>query len=396
MMGQLDGVRVIDASTLFAGPLAAMHLGDLGAEVIKVENPRRPDGSRGHGPSKDGHNLWWKTLGRNKRTVGIDLGTPGGQEVFTRLAASADIVIENFRPDTLETWGLGYDVLSAENPGLILARITGFGQVGPMRRRAGFGTLAEAMSGFASLTGEPDGPPTLPAFGLADGVTSLTAAFALATALFTRERTGRGQVIDLAIVEPLMAILGPQVSRFDQMGTVQPRTGNRSSNNAPRNIYPTADGSWVAVSTSSQSIAERVLTLVGHPEVCQEPWFASGATRAEHADGLDALVGGWIAARPRDVVIEEFTRAQAAIAPIYTAADIVAEEQFAAIGAIRRVEDPDLGPLLMAGGLFRSTEGDAEIEFTGRPPGADTDAVLGELGLTADELAALRTQGAVA
>ena len=396
MMGQLDGVRVIDASTLFAGPLAAMHLGDLGAEVIKVENPRRPDGSRGHGPSKDGHNLWWKTLGRNKRTVGIDLGTPGGQEVFTRLAASADIVIENFRPDTLETWGLGYDVLAAENPGLILARITGFGQVGPMRRRAGFGTLAEAMSGFASLTGEPDGPPTLPAFGLADGVTSLTAAFALATALFTRERTGRGQVIDLAIVEPLMAILGPQVSRFDQMGTVQPRTGNRSSNNAPRNIYPTADGSWVAVSTSSQSIAERVLTLVGHPEVCQEPWFASGATRAEHADGLDALVGGWIAARPRDVVIEEFTRAQAAIAPIYTAADIVAEEQFAAIGAIRRVEDPDLGPLLMAGGLFRSTEGDAEIEFTGRPPGADTDAVLGELGLTADELAALRAQGAVA
>lgn len=396
MMGQLDGVRVIDASTLFAGPLAAMHLGDLGAEVIKVENPRRPDGSRGHGPSKDGHNLWWKTLGRNKRTVGIDLGTPGGQEVFTRLAASADIVIENFRPDTLETWGLGYDVLAAENPGLILARITGFGQVGPMRRRAGFGTLAEAMSGFASLTGEPDGPPTLPAFGLADGVTSLAAAFALATALFTRERTGRGQVIDLAIVEPLMAILGPQVSRFDQVGTVQPRTGNRSSNNAPRNIYPTADGSWVAVSTSSQSIAERVLTLVGHPEVCQEPWFASGATRAEHADELDALVGGWIAARPRDVVIEEFTRAQAAIAPIYTAADIVAEEQFAAIGAIRRVEDPDLGPLLMAGGLFRSTEGDAEIAFTGRPPGADTDAVLGELGLTADELAALRTQGAVA
>ena len=396
MMGQLDGVRVIDASTLFAGPLAAMHLGDLGAEVIKVENPRRPDGSRGHGPSKDGHNLWWKTLGRNKRTVGIDLSTPGGQEVFTRLAASADIVIENFRPDTLEKWGLGYDVLSAENPGLILARITGFGQVGPMRRRAGFGTLAEAMSGFASLTGEPDGPPTLPAFGLADGVTSLAAAFALATALFTRERTGRGQVIDLAIVEPLMAILGPQVSRFDQMGTVQPRTGNRSSNNAPRNIYPTADGSWVAVSTSSQSIAERVLTLVGHPEVCQEPWFAAGATRAEHADELDALVGGWIAARPRDVVIEEFTRAQAAIAPIYTAADIVAEEQFAAIGAIRRVEDPDLGPLLMAGGLFRSTEGDAEIEFTGRPPGADTDAVLGELGLTADELAALRAQGAVA
>ncbi len=394
-MGQLDGIRVIDASTLFAGPLAAMHLGDLGADVIKVENPRRPDGSRGHGPSKDGHNLWWKTLGRNKRTVGIDLGTPGGQGVFRRLAASADIVIENFRPGTLEKWGLGYDALAAENAGLILARITGFGQVGPMRRRAGFGTLAEAMSGFASLTGEPDGPPTLPAFGLADGVTSLAAAFALATALFTRERTGRGQVIDLAIVEPLMAILGPQVSRFDQLGTVQARTGNRSANNAPRNIYPTADGSWVAVSTSSQSIAERVLTLVGHPEVCREPWFASGATRAEHADELDALVGAWIAERPRDVVIEEFTRAEAAIAPIYTAADIVGEEQFEAIGAIRHVEDPDLGPMLMAGGLFRSTEGDAEIAFTGRAPGADTDEVLASLGIPADALARLRAEAAI-
>lgn len=396
MTGMLVGLRVIDASTLFAGPLAAMHLGDLGADVIKVENPRRPDGSRGHGPSKDGHNLWWKTLGRNKRTVGIDLGTAEGQAVFRELAGTADVVIENFRPDTLEKWGLGYEALSQDNPGLILARITGFGQVGPMRRRAGFGTLAEAMSGFASLTGEPDGAPTLPAFGLADGVTSLAAAFAIATALFHRERTGRGQVIDLAIVEPLMAILGPQISRYDQLGTVQARTGNRSANNAPRNIYATADGSWVAVSTSSQSIAERVMTLVGHPEVCEQAWFGAGATRAEHADELDAMVGAWIAARPRDEVIEAFTAAQAAIAPIYTAEDIVAEEQFAAIGAIRRVEDPDLGPLLMNGGLFRSTEGGAEIGFTGRAPGADTDAVLAELGHSPERIAALRATGAVA
>lgn len=396
MTGQLDGVRVIDASTLFAGPLAAMHLGDLGAEVIKVENPRRPDPSRGHGPSKAGHNLWWKTLGRNKRTVGIDLGTAEGQDVFRRLVGSADVLIENFRPDTLERWGVGPDVLTADHPELIVARITGFGQVGPMRRRAGFGTLAEAMSGFAAMTGEPDGPPTLPPFGLADGVTSLAAAFAIATALFTRERTGRGQVLDLAIVEPLMAILGPQVSRYDQLGTEQPRTGNRSSNNAPRNIYPTADGSWVAVSTSTQTIAERVLTLVGHPEVCAEPWFASGAGRAEHTETLDAYVGGWIATRTRDEVIDAFSKAEAAIAPIYTAADIVAEPQFEAIGAIRHVDDPDLGPLAMSGGLFRSSAGDAEIRFTGRPPGADTDAVLTELGLPPDAIASLRTTGAIA
>lgn len=395
MAGQLTGIRVVDASTLFAGPLAAMHLGDLGAEVIKVENPRRPDPSRGHGPSKGGHNLWWKTLGRNKNTICIDLGTPDGQDVFRALAASADVVIENFRPDTLEKWGLGYDALSAENPGLILARVTGFGQVGPMRRRPGFGTLAEAMSGFAAMTGEADGSPTLPPFGLADGVTSLAAAFAIAVALYQRTQTGRGQVIDLAIVEPLMAILGPQLSRYDQLGTVQARTGNRSSNNAPRNIYPTADGSWVAVSTSSQSIAERVLALVGHPEVCSEPWFADGSGRAQHADELDEFVGSWIAERTRDVVIDEFTKAQAAIAPIYTAADIVVEPQFRAIGAIRQVEDPDLGPLLMAGGLFRSSVGDAHIEFTGRAPGADTDRVLGDLGIAPDELARLRREGAI-
>jgi len=245
------------------------------------------------------------------------------------------------------------------------------------------------------MTGDADGPPTLPPFGLADGVTSLAAAFAITTALFTRTRTGRGQVIDLAIVEPLMAILGPQVTRYDQLGSVQTRNGNRSTNNAPRNIYPTADGSWVAVSTSSQSIAERVLTRVGHPEVCDESWFGAGATRAQHADELDEYVGSWIAQRSREVVIQEFTKAQAAIAPVYTAADIVAEPQFEAIGAIRRVEDPDLGPILMTGGLFRSSEGDAHIDFTGREPGADTDSVLGELGIAPDALAQLRQEGAV-
>ena len=186
------------------------------------------------------------------------------------------MVIENFRPDTLERWGLGYDVLSADNPGLVLARVTGFGQIGPYRRRPGFGTLAEAMSGFAAATGEPDGPPTLPPFGLADGIASLATAYAIMVALHARTATGRGQVIDLAIVEPIMAMLGPQITRWDQLGTLQPRTGNRSSNNAPRNTYRTGDGHWVAVSTSSQSIAERLLRLVGRPDLVDQPWFATG------------------------------------------------------------------------------------------------------------------------
>ncbi|GAB6940320.1 CaiB/BaiF CoA transferase family protein [Isoptericola variabilis] len=393
--GALAGLRVVDASTLFAGPMAAMHLGDMGADVVKVEHPARPDPSRTHGAAKDGVNLWWKTLGRNKRTITANLGSPGGREVFLALAERSDVVIENFRPGTLERWGLGYDELAERNPGLVLARVSGFGQVGPYRTRPGFGTLAEAMSGFAAMTGEPDGPPTLPPFGLADGVASLATAFAVMVALSTRERTGRGQVVDTAIVEPILAMLGPQITRWDQLRTVQPRTGNRSANNAPRNTYRTRDGQWVAVSTSAQSIAERVVRLVGRPDLIDEPWFARGADRARHADELDDAVGGWIAERTRDEVVAAFEEAQAAVAPIYDAQDIVDDPQFRALGTIHEIDDPELGPLLMQGPVFRLSGNDGVIRHTGRAHGADTDAVLDELGFDADRVAALRAEGAV-
>lgn len=395
MTGALADLLVVDASTLFAGPMTAMHLGDLGAAVVKVEHPRRPDPARGHGPEKDGHNLWSKTLGRNKRTVQLDLSSTGGAEAFRRLAATADVVIENFRPDTLERWGLDYATLCADNPGLVLARVTGFGQVGPYRRRPGFGTLAEAMSGFASSTGEPDGPPTLPPFGLADGIASLATAFAVTSALHQRASTGRGQVVDVAIIEPIMAMLGPQITRWDQLHTLQPRQGNRSSNNAPRNTYRTSDGHWVAVSTSSQRIAERVMELVGRPELVTEPWFAAGHTRAEHADELDDAVGGWIGRRTRDEVVAAFERSQAAVAPVYTAQDIVEDPHLRALGTIRRVPDDDLGEIAMQGALFRMSEGDAPTRFTGRAPGADTTAVLRELGYDDRQLAALAQAGSI-
>jgi crotonobetainyl-CoA:carnitine CoA-transferase CaiB-like acyl-CoA transferase len=393
--GALADLRVVDASTLFAGPMAAMHLGDLGAQVTKVEHPRRPDPARGHGPEKDGQNLWSKTLGRNKRTVQLDLSTEAGAGAFRRLCETADVVIENFRPDTLERWGLSYETLSAGNPGLVLARVTGFGQIGPYRRRPGFGTLAEAMSGFAASTGEPDGPPTLPPFGLADGIASLATAFAIMSALHQRHVTGRGQVVDVAIVEPIMAMLGPQISRWDQLGTTQPRLGNRTNNNAPRNTYRTSDDQWVAISTSSQNIAERVMRLVGRDDLVAERWFASGRTRAEHADILDAAVGGWIAGHTRDEVIEAFDKSEAALAPVYTAKDIVEDPHFQALGTIRRVNDPHLGELAMQGPLFRMSEGDAPTRHTGRGPGVDTDAVLGELGYSAQEIALLREAGVV-
>lgn len=391
----LQGLRVLDLATLFAGPLAATMLGDFGAEVIKVEHPTRPDPSRGHGAARNGVGLWWKLLGRNKRTITLDLSTSGGRETLLRLAATADVIVENFRPGTLEKWQLGWDELSAVNPRLVLTRVTGFGQFGPYSHRPGFGTLAEAMSGFASITGEPDGPPTLPPFGLADSIAALATSYAVMTALTARQVTGRGQVVDMAIIEPILTVLGPQPLWYDQVGYVQTRTGNRSGNNAPRNTYRTADGHWVAVSTSAQSIAERVMTLVGRPDLIDEPWFTTGSGRAEHADILDDAVGGWIAERSRTETMEAFEKAEAAIAPIYDIRDVMEDPQYQALDSITEVPDPELGPLRMQNVLFRLSETPGSIRWAGRPHGADTDTVLTELGLTGADISALRTQGAL-
>ena len=387
---------VLDCATLFAGPLAATVLGDYGADVIKIEHPTQSDPSRTHGRAKDGIGLWWKMLGRNKRTVTLNLSHPDGAEVLRTLAAKADVLIENFRPGTLERWGIGPDVLRAINPRLVIARVTGFGQFGPLAKNPGFGTLAESMSGFAAITGEPDSAPVLPPFGLADGVAALTCVGAVLTALHERERTGTGQVVDLAIIEPLVTLLGAQPTIYDQLGEVQARTGNRSVNNAPRNTYRTRDGRWIAISTSAQSIAERVLCLVGHPEVIDEPWFASGHGRAEHAELLDEYVGQWIGDRDADDVVTAFQDAEAAVARIYNVADVFADPQYTALDTITTVQDPDFGPLRMQNVLYRLSDTPGSIRWTGRPPGTDTDEVLQQVaGLSAAEIAELRDRGTI-
>ena len=395
MTRPLDGIRVVEAATLFAAPLAGMLLGDFGAEVIKVEHPDRPDPARGHGPSKDGVGLWFKTLARNKRLVTLDLSKPEGADLFLRLAERSDVVLENFRPGTLERWGLGWNELAAANPRLVLARVSGFGQTGPYARRPGFGTLAEAMSGFAALNGEPDGPPLLPPLALADGVAGLASAFAILVALRAREQTGRGQVVDTSLVEPLMTLLGPQLTAYDLLGSLQPRTGNRSSHNAPRNVYRTADGAWVAVSASADSVAVRVLRLVGRPDLADQPWFATGSGRAAHVEEIDTAVAAWVAERDRDVVLAEFEAAEAAIAPVYDARDILADTHLAAIGAIRSLEDEDLGSIRMTNVVSRLSETPGEIDHAGGRHGQDTASVLSELGVTVDGLAQLQDRGVV-
>jgi len=395
--GPLQGLRVIDLATIYAGPLAAQLLGDFGADVVKVEHPRGLDGLRGHGPQKDGIGLWWKMLSRNKRTVGINLGDPAGAALLRRLAAGADVVIESFRPGTLERWGLGFAELSEANPGLVLVRVSGFGQTGPYASRPGFGTLIEAMSGFAAMTGDADGPPVLPPFGLADGIAGITAAMATLLALYSRDaRGGAGQVVDLSVLEPMVTVLGPQPTAFDQLGEVPQRNGNRSANNAPRNTYLTADGRWVAVSSSATSIAERIMTLIGRPEIAVEPWFATGSGRAAHADLIDGLVSEWIAARSRDEVLAAFEAADAAIAPVYDAAGLAADPHVAGREVLTRVPDPDFGSVLMQNLIARLSATPGRIRFTGRAAGADSDDILvGELGLGAAEITELRARGVV-
>jgi formyl-CoA transferase len=390
----LEGVKVIDAATLFAGPLAATILGDFGAEVLKVEHPKG-DPSRSHGYAKDGIGLWWKMLGRNKRAVTLSMSTTEGAEIFKKLVRDADVVIESFRPGTLERWGLSYEELSRENPGLVLARVTGFGQFGPYSNRPGFGTIAESMSGFAHVTGQPDGPPTLPPFGLADGIAALATACAVLMALRARDATGKGQVVDLAIIEPIFTVLGPQPIAYDQLGVIQERTGNRSNNNAPRNTYQTKDGKWVAISTSAQNIAERVMRLVGRPEFIEEPWFQKGSERAKHADELDEAVQRWISERTTEEVVEAFEEANAAITPIYNIEDIMQDPQYQALDSIITVNDLELGPIKMQNVLFRLSETPGEVKWSGPQLGEHNEEVYRELGIDKERLEKLKAEGVV-
>lgn len=393
--GSLTGITVLDLATIYAGPFAATLLGDFGAEVLKVEHPRG-DPLRTHGAQKDGIGIWWKQLGRNKRCVTLNLSHLRGQEMLLQLVSTTDVLIENFRPGVMEAWGLGYDRLSEQNPGLVMLRTTGFGQFGPYSKRPAFGTLAEAMSGFAAMTGTPDGPPTLPPFGLADGIAGLAGAYCVMNALYHRDaRGGRGQVIDLAIIEPILMVLGAQATAYDALGLVPPRTGNRSANNAPRNTYRTRDGRWVAISTSANTIAARVMELVGHPDIVAEPWFTNQSERAKRADLLDDMVGGWIGKRDYDDVIQEFEKAGAAVAPIYDISQIVADPQYQALGTFQRLPDDDLGTVLVQNVFARFSATPGSIRWPGRRLGQDNADVYGALGWDSSELQTLSAEGVI-
>lgn len=391
----LEGLRVVDSATLFAGPVIASIMGDYGADVIKVEHPAG-DSLRTLGWSKDGVSLWWAHVGRNKRCVTLKLSDPRGEELMKELLSTADVYVENFRPGTLERWNLGPDELFELNPGLVIVRTTGFGQTGPYRSRPGFGTLAESISGYAYINGWPDKPPALPPFALGDGVAALTGTFAIMFALWWREHggNGQGQVIDLSIYEPLFWLLGPQSLLYDQLGIVQERTGNAAPFTAPRNAYQSKDGIWLGLSASAQSIAERVMGIVGRPELVDEPWFADHSGRVEHAAELDEIIQSWIGERSAEDVLAAFEKAEGAIAPIYSIADIFKDPQYAARETITTVEHPVLGPLKMPNVIPKMGKTPGRIKHPGAELGEHNKEIFcGEFRVSETELAELVDRG---
>jgi crotonobetainyl-CoA:carnitine CoA-transferase CaiB-like acyl-CoA transferase len=396
--GPLAGLRVIEAASVVAGPTVGAILGDYGAEVIKVELPGSGDSYRGNGPKKDGVPLTWQWIGRNKRSITLDLRVPAGQGLFRKVAATADVVVEGFRPGTFEGWGIAYGDLARVNPRLVMARITGFGQTGPYRDRPGFGTLAEAFSGFSAITGLADGPPTLPPLGLADSVAALFTVAGILTALWDRDRngSGAGQYVDVSLYEPLFSILGAQSIHYDQLGLVQKRIGNRSPGTAPRGAYQTYDGHWVALSGASPNTARRILRLVGGDELVADERFATNELRAENAEALDEHVGAWIAARPLATVLGEFEAVGAPIAPIYDIAQIMADPQYGARASMATVEHPKLGPLKLPNVVARLSRTPGRIRSLGPELGADNDLVYrAYLGLGDAELMELKSSGVI-
>jgi len=373
--GPLQGVRVVDAATIYAGPMVATLLGDFGADVIKVEHPRG-DGLRQWEWRKDGESLWWAVVGRNKRDVSLALSDPRGAAVMRQLLTEADVFIENFRPGTLEKWGLDPQDLLAVNPKLVVVRVSGFGQTGPYSSRPGFGTIAEAMSGFADTNGAADGPPVLPQWPLADGVAALAGAFATMVALRHAEATGEGQIVDLSIYEPLFWILGAQTSAYDQLGTLPTRQGSRTGFNVPRECFQTRDGRWIALSGATTSTAQRIMRVVERPDLADAEWFGDIYGRLEHRDEIDEAIADWVGRRDNVDVLAAFDAVGATAGPVYSAADIATDPHFAERGSVVSVDHPTLGALRMQGLIAQLSRTPGSIRSPGPALGEHNDDVL--------------------
>jgi formyl-CoA transferase len=395
--GPLDGIRVLEVGTLISGPFAGRLLGDMGAEVIKIEPPGAPDPLRTWGQAElDGHHFFWTVHARNKKAVTLNLRGDKGRELFLDLVAESDIIVENFRPGTLERWDLGYDVLRERNRGIILVRVSGYGQTGPEAHKPGYASVAEAASGLRHMNGFPGGPPPRLALSLGDSLAGMFAAQGALAALYRRTVTGEGQVVDAALTEACLAVQESTIPDYDVGGVVRGPSGTRLDGIAPSNIYPTADGSWVVIAANQDTVFGRLCAAMGRPELAFEERFADHISRGRNQDELDKIIGDWAAQRPPADVIATLSAAGVISGPINTVAEVVTDPQLRARGMIadhwderigRNVKGPGVVPVL--------SESPGTIRFAGSaaPGQHNADVYTGLLGRTAEEIRALEEEG---
>jgi crotonobetainyl-CoA:carnitine CoA-transferase CaiB-like acyl-CoA transferase len=375
--GPLTNIRVLDLGVLIAGPLVGCYLADFGADVVKVER-QTGDPSRVTGRHVEGQSLIWKYIGRNKRSLAVDFGTDEGRDLILRLVATADIVVENFRPGTLEKFGLGWEDLQKVNPRIIMVRISGFGQNGPYRHRAGFGTVAESMAGFTNLNGWPDGPPTLPPVALADSSAAMAATISALAAVVNRDRTGQGELIDVSLIEPLLTLLSPQLLDYWFFKEEPKRWGNRLEFASPRGAYQCKDGKWLAISGATPQSAARIFEAIGRSDIMDNPRFATNADRMANAEEIDAIIGAWAKTLDRDDALERLTGTGAPVGPVYSMQDILDDPHFRARGVVADVPDPVLGTIKLPNVFAKLRNNPGAIRYGGRALDVDRDTILAD------------------
>ncbi|GJD88872.1 MULTISPECIES: CaiB/BaiF CoA transferase family protein [Methylobacterium] len=397
MPGPLSGIRVLELGQLIAAPFAARLMAEFGAEVIKVEPPGEGDPLRKWRKMHEGTSLWWYLQSRNKKSIAVNLKSPEGLDVVRRLAQSADVVIENFRPGGLEKLGLGWDVLSALNPNLVMVRISGYGQTGPYRDRPGFGAIGEAMGGIRYTTGSPEAPPARVGVSIGDTLASLHGVMgALMALLRVKMGQGAGQVIDVSLVESVFNVMESLVPEYDLLGEVRTRSGGALPGITPSNTYPTKDGGYVVIAGNSDPIFRRLMTMIGRADLAEDPALRSNDGRSRQAAMLDGVISDWSAARTVEEALAALDAADVPAGRIYSVADIVADPHYQARAMILSADLPGGQQVKMPGIVPKLSETPGEVRWQGPALGEHTDAVLGDLGLDAEGIARLRATGAVA
>ena len=395
--GPLAGLRVIEMGTLIAGPFCGQILGDFGAEVIKIEDPKGGDPMRQWGRSlPKGLSPWWPVIGRNKKSVGLDLRTADGQAIARRLIGGADVLVENFRPGAMEKWGLSYESLAAENPGLIMARVSGFGQTGPYAQRAGYGLIGEAMGGLRYVTGEPDRPPARAGISIGDSLAAMHAAMGVLMALHARERTGRGQMIDAALYESVLAVMENLVTEYDLTGYVRERSGSILPGIAPSNAYPCAGDELILIGGNGDTVFARLCEAMGRPELSRDPKFLDHAARGTHQAELDAIIAQWTGGQRLADLLALLQTHGVPASRIYRAPDMLEDPQFRAREDIVELPHPMFGKLKMQNAFPKLSETPGRVRWPGPMLGEHTEAVLRDLaGCSEDRLAELRAKGVI-